>query len=160
MRPEFQAGLLDRHGPDRILFKPEADPVGPLIARLHELTRNRAFIYEGSGGGELVANHARGVAGTMPGCDLLDAVLPLWRALEAGDAAGVARLRAPVEALARLEGAHGLDGYLAIERYLMKQRGLFPNDAMRGADAWTLDDATRGEVDRLFAALQASVTGV
>jgi 4-hydroxy-tetrahydrodipicolinate synthase len=49
MTPEFQAGLLDRWGPDRVWFKPEANPAGPLITRLGQLTKHRARIFEGSG---------------------------------------------------------------------------------------------------------------
>lgn len=160
MSAEFQAGLLDRYGADRIWFKPEADPAGPLIARLRALTGGLARCFEGSGGSHLVENHAAGIAGTMPGCDLLDAVVPLWKALEAGDAATVARLRGPVEALARLEAGRGLDGYLAVERYLMKKRGLFPSDRMRGDGAWTPDVALRAEVDRLFDRLRDAVADV
>jgi len=157
MPAEFQAGLLTRWGADRVWFKPEANPVGPLISRLNELTGNRARVYEGSGGVLLIENWRRGIAGTMPGCDLLDAIVPLWRALGGRYEAKAYRLWLPVSAIATLEGQAGLDGYLAIERFLMMRRGIFSSDRMRGAGAWTPDAHMKAELVRLFAILRATV---
>ncbi len=158
MTPEFQVSQFAAHGPDRILFKPEGAAVGATITRLHALTGGRARIFEGSGGVLLVENFRRGLAGTMPGCDLLDAIVPLWRALGRGDDDTAYRLWYPVAAIALLEGQAGLDGYLAIERYLMVKRGLFASDRMRGAGAWTPDAPLRAELDRLFARLRQAVS--
>ena len=49
----------------------------------------------------------------------------------------------------------GLDGFLAIEKYLLNKRGLFVNTLQIQPVGWKLDDETRAEVDRLFARLQA-----
>src|SRR5262249_30162308 len=72
--------LLDRYGPEKILFKPEASPVGPNLSALRDTTGGRARIFEGSGGIFLIDSFRRGIAGTMPGADLLDGVVALWRA--------------------------------------------------------------------------------
>jgi len=157
MNAEFQAGLMRSGGADKVWFKPEANPVGPLISRLRELTEGRARIFEGSGGVSLIENWRRGIAGTMPGCDLLDAVVPLWKALQAGNEAEAYRLWLPVAAIAILEGTAGLDGYIAIERYIMMKRGIFSSDRMRGADAWTPDGMMKAEIDRLLAILRTAV---
>ncbi len=157
MTAEFQAGLAARRGWDRIWFKPEADPVGPVITRLHELSGGKAVIFEGSGGSQLIPNFAYGIAGTMPGCDLLDGIVGIWKALVAGDAATADRLAGPVTALALLEGRGGLDGYLAIERHLMKKRGLFATDRMRDAGGWRPDPPLLAEVDREFRRLRGVV---
>lgn len=157
MSAEVQAALGKRRGWDRIWFKPEANPVEPVIRHLTEVSGNRAVIFEGSGGTELLANHALGVTGTMPGCDLLDAIVRIWKALGAGDTATAQRLSGPVAALARLQGGRGLDGYLALERHLMMRRGLFASARMRSASDWTPDAATLAEADRLFGQLQREV---
>jgi 4-hydroxy-tetrahydrodipicolinate synthase len=155
MTAQFQAGLFNEFG-ERVLFKPEALPVGPVITALHQLTNNRAQIYEGSGGSMLVENYRRGVAGTMPGTDLLDAIVVLWGALENKDEDKIYAISPLVGAILSL--AVTLDGYLAIEKHLMKRRGIFKNTLVRGPVAFTLDDPARAEVDRLFDELQAAVT--
>jgi 4-hydroxy-tetrahydrodipicolinate synthase len=147
MTAQFQAELFNSFG-ERVLFKPEASPVGPVITAMHELTGNRAQIYEGSGGSMLVENFRRGIAGTMPGTDLLDAIVALWRALEAGDEDRIYAISPLIGSILAL--AVTLDGYLSIEKHLMARRGLFPNRLVRAPRAFTLDDHARAEVDRLY----------
>jgi 4-hydroxy-tetrahydrodipicolinate synthase len=149
--------LLDRYGPEKILFKPEAAPLGPNLSALRDATAGRARIFEGSGGILLVDAHRRGIAGTMPGVDLLDAVVALWQALEAGDDDTAYRISLPLSALVALQMQAGLDGFLAIEKYLLVKRGLFSSDRRRGPYGWTLDAETAREVDRLFARLGAAM---
>jgi 4-hydroxy-tetrahydrodipicolinate synthase len=48
----------------------------------------------------------------------------------------------------------GLDGFLAIEKYLLVKRGIFTSDARRQPHSWSLDAETRAEVDRLIDMLQ------
>ena len=98
----------------------------------------------------LVDAHRRGIAGTMPGTDLLDGVVLLWRALEAGDKAAVDRLSAPICAIVALQLQAGLDGFLAIEKYILQKRGLFSSDRRRAPFGWRLDDETRELVDHLL----------
>ncbi|HVF09898.1 MAG TPA: dihydrodipicolinate synthase family protein [Abditibacteriaceae bacterium] len=152
MSVEFQASLLAGHG-ERVHFKPEAAPVGPVITALKAATQNRARIFEGSGGILLAENYRRGIEGTMPGTDLLDAVVALWRALEAGDEDWVYSISPLVGAILAL--AVGLDGYLALEKHLMVRRNIFKNELVRGPVGFTLDAAARAEADRLFDRLQA-----
>ena len=73
--------LLDRYGPEKILFKPEAAPNGPNISALRDATGTRARIFEGSGGVFLIDSFRRGIAGTMPGMELLDGIVAVWKAL-------------------------------------------------------------------------------
>lgn len=147
----FQTGLFARFG-ERIAFKPEATPVGPVISALNQASDGRAGIFEGSGGAMLAENYRRGIAGTMPGTDLLDAIVALWRALEAGDEARIYSLSPLIGALQAI--GIGLDGYLAIEKHLLHRRGLFRNTQVRGPVAFTLDQQATAEVDRLYDLLQ------
>ena len=150
--------LLDRYGHEKILFKPEASPLGPNLSKLRDASEGRAKIFEGSGGILLVDSYRRGIIGTMPGVDLLDAVVALWRALE-GDKDGDAiyRLSLPISAIVALQMQAGLDGFLAIEKYLLVKRGLFSSARRREPNGWSLDDETASEVDRLFVRLAETV---
>jgi 4-hydroxy-tetrahydrodipicolinate synthase len=155
MPAAMQARLLEEYGPDRILYKPEAVPLGPNITALLDATNNRARVLEGSGGIALVESHRRGVVGTMPGADLIDALVALWNALEAHDHTAVDRISPPLSALVALQT--GLDGFLAVEKYLLVKQGVFKNAIVRGPVGYVLDDQTRREVDRLYALLQAAI---
>jgi 2-keto-3-deoxy-L-arabinonate dehydratase len=149
--------LLEQFGSDRIFFKPEASPLGPNLSVLRDATGGEARIFEGSGGINLVDCYRRGIVGTMPGTDLLDGIVALWLALEAGDEERTYELSLPISGIVALQLQAGLDGFLAIEKYLLKKRGLFPNTLQVQPTAWQLDDETRAEVDRLFARLQAAI---
>lgn len=148
MSIEFQAGLLERFGPGRAWFKPEAVPIGPRLSELRDATGGRARIFEGTGGIALVDSHRRGIAGTIPGADLVRAIVPLWEALERGDEERASRIHEPLSALISLQTS--LDGFLAVEKHLLVRQGVFSNEIVRGPRGFVLDDETRAEVDRLF----------
>ena len=149
--------LLDRYGPQKILFKPEAAPNGPTLSALRDATGGRATMFEGSGGIFLIDSFRRGIAGTMPGMDLLDGIVAIWKALQRGDEATAYRIYFPICAIVALQLQAGLDGFLAIEKHLMVKRGLFPSARRRKPYGWELDAETAAEVDRLFALLQEAL---
>lgn len=142
--------LLDRYGPERILFKPEANPLGPNLSALRDATGGRARIFEGSGGIALVDSYRRGIVGTIPGMDLLPAIVKLWNALEAGDEETISRMALPVTSIVALQLQAGLDGFLAIEKYILHTRGLIATQRRRGPYQWSLDEETRLELERLL----------
>ncbi|MES2794222.1 MAG: dihydrodipicolinate synthase family protein [Planctomycetota bacterium] len=154
MSIELQAGLLKTFG-DRVLFKPEASPIGPRLTQLREATGGRAQVFEGSGGAALLDSHRRGVVGTMPGAELIKAIVALWKALESGDEARAYRLWMPIVALVAIQC--NLDGYLAVEKHLLVRQGIFKNTRTRGPVGFFLDDETRREVDRLYDLLMREV---
>lgn len=147
---EFYVRLLDEFGPQKILFKPEGAPVGPNISDLRDASKNRARMFDGSGGILLIDAVRRGVIGTMPGVDLLDGIVALWKALHCKDEALAYRIYFPICAIVALQLQAGLDGFLAIEKYIMVQRGLFSLDRRREPNSWNLDSETAAEVDRLL----------
>ncbi len=151
----FQARLLDEFGPERVLFKPEASPIGPRLSALRDATNGRARVFEGTGGIALIDSFQRGIVGTMPGADLISAIVPLWNALKAGDLDHAARIHEPLAALISLQTS--LDGFLAVEKHLLIRQGIFQNELVRGPRGFVLDEETRGEVDRLFDRLQEAV---
>lgn len=91
----------------------------------------------------------------MPGADLIDALVALWRALHAGDEARIYRLSLPISALIAVQNS--LDAFLAVEKYLLVKRGIFQNSLVRGPVGYHLDTETRAEVDRLYEQVQAAL---
>jgi len=151
----LQAKLLDEFGPDRLFFKPEATPIGPRLSELRDATAGRAKVFEGTGGLALVDSFRRGIVGTMPGADLIRAIVALWRALQNGDDARVYQISTPLSALVSMQNS--LDAFLAIEKYLLVKQGIFRNTIVRGPVGYVMDGETRAEVDRLFERLMATV---
>jgi 2-keto-3-deoxy-L-arabinonate dehydratase len=149
--------LLEQFGENRIFFKPEASPLGPNLSKLRDASSGKARIFEGSGGINLVDCYRRGIVGTMPGTDLLDAIAALWRALQANDEKRIYQLSLPICAMTALQLQAGLDGFLAIEKFLLKKRGIFLNTLQVQPCGWQMDEETAAEVDRLFAVLQQSL---
>ena len=91
----------------------------------------------------------------MPGAEIIDAQVALWKALEAGDDDRAYSLSFPIASLVALQV--GLDGFLAVEKHLLVRQGIFKNELTRPPVGFTLDDETRAEVDRLFARLESAV---
>lgn len=150
----MQAQLLQEYGPERVLYKPEASPIGPKLSELRDATGGRARVFEGTGGIALVDSHKRGIVGTMPGADLIVPLVALWRALEAGDAERSDRIHGPLAALISMQTS--LDAFLAVEKHLLCRQGIFRDPRVRGPVGFHLDDETRREVDRLFDCLLAA----
>lgn len=151
---ELCVELLQKHGAERILFKPEASPLGPSLSALRDATGGAARIFEGSGGISLIDSFRRGIAGTMPGMEFLPGIVAVWNALLTGDDDRAYRIYFPVCALVALQLQAGLDGFLAVEKYVLHQRGLFTTTRRRRPFGWELDSETRSEVDRLLAILE------
>ncbi|MBW8884738.1 MAG: dihydrodipicolinate synthase family protein, partial [Planctomycetia bacterium] len=149
--------LLDRYGPEKILFKPEASPVGPNLSAVRDATGGTARIFEGSGGIFLIDSFRRGIAGTMPGMEVVDGIVAVWRALHNGDEEFAYRVAHPIGAMVALQLQASLDGFLAIEKYLLVKRGLFSSARRRGPYGWELDRETGEEVERLFQQLQQAL---
>jgi 4-hydroxy-tetrahydrodipicolinate synthase len=147
MSIELQARLLNTFG-ERVLFKPEATPIGPRLSQLRDATGGKAPIFEGTGGIALVDSFRRGIVGTMPGADLIRGIVSLWRALKAGDEKRCYQLSLPISALVAVQNS--LDAFLSVEKYLLVRQGIFRNTIVRGPVGYKLDEETRAEVDRLF----------
>lgn len=151
------AALLERYGEEKIVFKPEAAPIGPNLSALRDATGGKARIFEGSGGILLVDSYRRGIAGTMPGMEMLAGIVALWRALQRGDETAVYRLYYPICAVVALQLQAGLDGFLAIEKHLLVRQGLFATARRRRPYSWDLDRETAAEVERLMTQLDRAV---
>lgn len=156
----FYVELLNQYGPDKILFKPEGSPIGPNISALRDASDGRARMFDGSGGILLIDAFRRGVTGTMPGVDLLDGIVALWKALQNNDETTAYRIYFPICALVALQMQAGLDGFLAVEKHILVKRGLFTTEHRRAPHSWVLDDETRSEVDRLLEMMDAVLQSI
>lgn len=150
----MQAALFHKYGA-QALFKPEATPIGPRLSALRDATDSKAAIFEGTGGMYLVDSFRRGIAGTIPGADLIDVLVALWRALQSGDEQRVYQLSTPLASLISLQNS--LDAFVVVEKYLLVKRGIFKNQITRGPVGYKLDEETRSEVDRLFGLLHLAL---
>ncbi|QJU55287.1 dihydrodipicolinate synthase family protein [Herbiconiux sp. KACC 21604] len=143
----MQARLFTEFG-DRVHFKPESQPIGPKLSALRDATGGDALIFEGTGGIALVDSHARGIAGTMPGSDIIWAIVALWRALRDGDQDVIDALNGPISTLVLIQSS--LDAYIAIQKHLLVRQGVIDDVFARGPVAYRLDAESEREVDRLF----------
>ena len=109
------------------MFKPEAPPLGQNLSLLREATGGQAAIFEGSGGIALLDAYRRGIAGTMPGTEIVWAIRAEWDALTAGDLGPAMALQGLIAQLVALQ--HGLDGFLAVEKLLLHEQGVLRNRA-------------------------------
>lgn len=148
-----QADLASEFG-DRVMFKPEATPIGPRLTALRDLAGPDAHIFEGTGGIALVESFRRGADATMPGADVCWAIVALWRALVDGDQQRIDAINGPLTCLIALQ--HSLDAFLAVEKYLLVRQGVFLAATVRTPVGYVLDDHTRCEVDRLVELLRAA----
>lgn len=152
----LQADLLEAYS-DRVLFKPEAVPIGPRLSALRDATGGDARVFEGSGGIALVDSYKRGVTGTMPGAEVCWAIVALWRALADDDRPRIDAINGPLSALISLQTS--LDAFIAVEKHLLVSQGVFSSARVRGPVGYRLDPETTAEVDRLFALLTDAVQG-
>jgi 4-hydroxy-tetrahydrodipicolinate synthase len=144
---DLQAALLECYG-DRVLFKPEAAPIGPRLTALRDASSGRARVFEGTGGIALIDSYRRGIVGTMPGTDLSWALVALWRMLESGDFAGAYEIAGPLVSLINIQSS--LDSFVVVQKHLLLRQGVIDRTISRRPLSMTLDPETLAEVDRLF----------
>jgi dihydrodipicolinate synthase/N-acetylneuraminate lyase len=126
------------------------------LTQLHEATGGRALVFEGTGGVALVDSFRRGIAGTMPGADLIGGIVALWRALQAGDEQRVYELSMPITTL--ISALSSLDMFVAVEKHLLWRQKVFANTVVRGPLGRRPDARALAEVDYLFDRLTAVVS--
>ena len=152
---ELMSRLQSEFGP-QVLFKPEAQPIGPRLTMLRDATNGAARIYEGTGGISLIDSMRRGIAGTMPGSDVCWSIIEMWKAGQQGDFPRAYEIQGPLIALLTIQNT--LDAFLAVEKHLLVRQGIFTNTNRRTPIGYELDPETTKEIDRAFEAL-AGVCG-
>ena len=150
--------LIDKYGDERVQFKPEAKPVKERLAQLNKISNNRARVFEGQGGIDLLDTHPLGVKGTMPGAEVPWAIVGLWNALENKDLTTAQAIHTPLAKLISYQTT--LDAYVAVEKYLLVKQGVFVNTNQRGPVGFKLDEQTKSKIDLAYSELAAAITPV
>ena len=150
--------LIDKYGDERVQFKPEAKPVKERLAQLNKISNNRARVFEGQGGIDLLDTHPLGVKGTMPGAEVPWAIVGLWNALENKDLITAQAIHTPLAKLISYQTT--LDAYVAVEKYLLVKQGVFINTNQRGPVGFKLDEQTKNKIDLAYSELAAAITPV
>ena len=150
--------LIDKYGEERVQFKPEAKPVKERLEQLNKISNNRARVFEGQGGIDLLDTHPLGVKGTMPGAEVPWAIVGLWNALEKKDLSTAGAIHTPLAKLISYQTT--LDAYVAVEKYLLVKQGVFSNTNQRGPVGFKLDQDTKTKIDLAYNELAAAITPV
>ena len=150
--------LIDKYGDERVQFKPEAKPVKDRLTQLNKISNNRARVFEGQGGIDLLDTHPLGVKGTMPGAEVPWAIVGLWNALEKKDLSTAKAIHTPLAKLISYQTT--LDAYVAVEKYLLVKQGVFVNTNQRGPVGFKLDVQTKNKIDLAYSELAAAITPV
>jgi len=150
--------LIDKYGDERVQFKPEAKPVKDRLTQLNKISNNRARVFEGQGGIDLLDTHPLGVKGTMPGAEVPWAIVGLWNALEKKDLSTAKAIHTPLAKLISYQTT--LDAYVAVEKYLLVKQGVFSNTNQRGPVGFKLDVQTKSKIDLAYSELAAAITPV
>ena len=150
--------LIDKYGDERVQFKPEAKPVKERLDQLNKISNNRARVFEGQGGIDLLDTHPLGVKGTMPGAEVPWAIVGLWNALENKDLITAQAIHTPLAKLISYQTT--LDAYVAVEKYLLVKQGVFSNTNQRGPVGFKLDEQTKSKIDIAYSELAAAITPV
>ena len=149
---ELYGRLIDQYGTDRVQFKPEAKPIKDRAIALQKIAGGRAKIYEGQSGLELMETYPVGLAGTMPGGEITWALVKLWESLEANDLEKARKIHSVIAELVGYQKT--IDGYVAVEKYLLVKQGIFTSTRQRGPVNTILSDEVKKEIDKVFADLQ------
>lgn len=108
----------------------------------------------GKAGRHLLDEHRRGARGTMPACEVADAHVALWTALDAGDrkrAREIYRLLLP---LLMFETGYGT----AVYKEVLRRRGVIRSAAIRQTGGKTLDRHAMADLDEIMADLRPLLT--
>ena len=155
---ETYVELIDKYGEERVQFKPEAKPVKERLEQLNKISNNRAKVFEGQGGIDLLDTHPLGVKGTMPGAEVPWAIVGLWKALENKDLSTAQAIHTPLAKLISYQTT--LDAYVAVEKYLLVKQGVFSNTNQRGPVGFKLDQDTKSKIDLAYNELAAAIAPV
>jgi len=150
--------LIDTYGNERVQFKPEAKPVKERLQELNKISVNRAKVFEGQGGMDLLDTHPLGVVGTMPGAEVPWALVSLWNSLNEKNLDLAHAIHAPLSKLISFQIS--LDAYVVVEKYLLVKQKVFTNMNQRGPVGFKLTAEVSKEIDQAYEVLASVVTPV
>jgi dihydrodipicolinate synthase/N-acetylneuraminate lyase len=104
----------------------------------------------GKAGRHLLDEHRRGACGTMPACEVTDAHLALWSALEAGDRTRAREIYRMLLPLLMFETGYGT----AVYKEVLRRRGIIRSAALRQSGGKTLDHHAMADLSEILADLK------
>ncbi|NJM09238.1 dihydrodipicolinate synthase family protein [Candidatus Gracilibacteria bacterium] len=104
----------------------------------------------GMAGRFLLEEYRRGACGTMPACEVVDAHVLVWEALERGDAAAARRLHTTLLPLLNYEAMYSFTVY----KEILVRRGVISSARTRVPGAGLLDAENQREIDLLLRDLE------
>jgi dihydrodipicolinate synthase/N-acetylneuraminate lyase len=110
----------------------------------------------GMAGRYLLEEYRRGACGTMPACEVADAHVLVWTALERGDEAEARRLHTRLLPLLTYEAMYSFTVY----KEVLVRRGIIASARTRVPGAGRLDAENHRELDLLLRDLEPLLTGV
>ena len=109
----------------------------------------------GKAGRHLLDEHRRGACGTMPACEVTDAHLALWSALEAGDRGRAREIYRLLLPLLMFETGYGT----AVYKEVLRRRGIIRSAAIRQSGGKTLDRHAMADLSEILADLKPLLDG-
>jgi 4-hydroxy-tetrahydrodipicolinate synthase len=122
------------------------------------ISENRAKVFEGQGGIDLLDTHPLGVVGTMPGAEVPWALVALWKSLNEQNLNFAKAIHEPLSKLISFQTT--LDAYVGIEKYLLVKQGVFTNMNQRGPVGYKLTSEVSAQIDIAYNQLAAVVKPV
>jgi dihydrodipicolinate synthase/N-acetylneuraminate lyase len=108
----------------------------------------------GMAGRYLLDEYRRGATGTMPACEVADAHVAVWDALESGDEAKSRELFRLLLPLLNIEAMYSFVVY----KEVLYRRGVIANPKTRAPGAPTLDEPSSRELDQILRDLSPLLT--
>ena len=154
MDAAFLASIC-REIPSVAYVKEETAYAPQVMARLLSLAPDHVKgIMGGMAGRYLLDEFARGACGTMPACEVTDAHVLVWDALERGDLEEARRLHRQLLPLLSYEELY----FFAVFKEILVRRGVIASARCRVPGAAVLDHENHRELDRLLADLAPMLT--
>ena len=119
------------------------DEAGHTLSRIAEFREKGGDgapkVFTGGHGRTLIDEMMRGVAGNMPASGWVDLYVQVWDHWRAGRQEQALNIFSKIMLFVTQATAHGFQSL----SYVLRLRGVFPNDRIRGADQRRLDDKAR-----------------
>ncbi len=153
MGPALLARLLEIPGVDYV--KEETALAPQVMSQTKALAGDKVKgMMGGMAGRYLLDEYRRGATGTMPACEVADAHVALWDALESGDEPKARELYRLLLPLLNIESMYSFVVY----KEVLFRRGIIANPKTRAPGAPTLDEPSSKELDQILRDLSPLLT--
>lgn len=127
-------------------LKEEKDPKGQSLSEVLEAHSPAVRgVFSGSQCMWLIADHARGVCGSMPASHLVDVDVRIWNLLEAGDIGGARRIHRDKMVLEN--AVMSMRGGWLSAKEVLRRRGVISSAAIRNLGPLVIDEVDQTELD-------------